>query len=320
MLFVHQYPDWTHFRFARSQIIDPLCRVRFLQGILQGKTSFAASKKLSDSLSKNDFKALVKIDGRTEVPEIFYSALRNYSLPMSEKRLLSLHAALVPGGGHFRCGVDSYHSQILRGFQGVSAERIPREISKFIEAFNDPNTDAVLKAAIIHFHFATIRPFDSGNGALARLLSEMLLAKSENTSRIFYTLNETILENKDSYFEALYKAQISNGEITSWILWFLNTFEKSLLRASENLTDQFENTRQQLSLSGIPLTEREQKLVDYLQENSNSPISSSEWASISHISHDSALRDLNGLVQKNVLQKSNGKGRSTRYFLCTIPL
>ena len=315
MLFVHQYPDWTNFRFARSQIIDPLCRVRFLQGILQGKASFAASKELADSLCQKDFKALVKIDGRSEVPEVFYSALRNYSLPMTEKRLLALHAALVPGGGHFRNGVDTYHSQILRGFQGVSAERIPREISKFIEAFNDPNTDAVLKASIIHFHFATIRPFDSGNGALARLLSEMLLLKSENSFRIFYALNETILENKDSYFDALYKAQTSNGEITSWILWFLSTMESSLSKASENLNRQFENARQQLSLTGIPLTEREQKLVEHLRTNPNSFISSSEWASLAGISHDSALRDLNGLVQKKVLKKSNGRGRSTRYFL-----
>jgi Fic family protein len=81
------------------------------------------------------------------------------------------------------------------------------------------------------------------------------------------------------------------------------------------LNRQFENARQQLSLTGIPLTEREQKLVEHLRTNPNSFISSSEWASLAGISHDSALRDLNGLVQKKVLQKSNGRGRSTRYFL-----
>ncbi|MBP5247897.1 MAG: DUF4172 domain-containing protein [Fibrobacter sp.] len=311
MLFVHQYPDWTNFRYMRSQIIDPLCRVRFLQGLLQGKASFAASKELSESLSKKDLMALMKIDGRSEVPEVFYSAIRNFSLPMSEKRLLALHASIVPNGGHFRKGVDPYHSKILRGFEGVSAERIPREVTKFIEAFNDSKTDAVLKAAIIHFHFATIRPFDSGNGAMARLFSKMLLAKSEETARCFYTFDETILENKDAYFEALYKAQTSNGEITSWILWFLHTLETALSKASENLTRQFEITKQQLSISGVPLTEREQKLVEHLRENPE--ISSSEWASLANISHDSALRDLNGLVQKKVLKKSNSRGRSTRY-------
>ena len=313
MLFVHQYPDWTNFRYMRSQIIDPLCRIRFLQGLLKGKASFAASKDLAESLNIQDLKALIQIDGRSEVPEVFHSAIRNFSLPMTEKRLLSLHASLVPGGGHYRKSIDIFHSQILRGFEGVSAERIPREMAKFIDIFNDSKTDAVLKAAIIHFHFTTIRPFDSGNGVMARLLSKMLLAKSEDTARCFYKLNETILKNKETYFDALYKAQTSNGEITSWILWFLDTMENALSEASENLNRLFEITKQQLSISGVALTEREQKLVEHLRNSPDKAISSSEWASISGISHDSALRDLNGLVQKGVLKKSNGRGRSTRY-------
>ena len=315
MLFIHQYPDWTNFRYLRSKIINPLCQVRFLQGLLQGKASFAASKELAESLSQKDFEALVRIDGRFEVPEVFKSAVRNYSLPMTEKRLLALHASLVPGGGHFRESGELYHSQILRGFKGVSSERIPREVAKFIQYFNEDSTDSVLKAAIVHFHFVTIRPFDSGNGALARLLSEMLLAQSENTSRCYYTFNETLLENKDSYFEALYKAQTSNGEITSWILWFLEKMQEALAKTSQKMTTQFEDTKQQLSISGIALSEREQKLVGQLRKNPKHPISSSEWAGLAQISHDSALRDLSGLVQKKMLLKSSGRGRSTRYLL-----
>lgn len=315
MLFIHQYPDWTNFRYLRSKIINPLCQVRFLQGLLQGKASFAASKELAESLSQKDFESLVRIDDRFEVPGVFKSAVRNYALPMTEKRLLALHASLVPGGGHFRESGELYHSQILRGFKGVSSERIPREVAKFIQYFNEDSTDSVLKAAIVHFHFVTIRPFDSGNGALARLLSEMLLAQSENTSRCYYTFNETLLENKDSYFEALYKAQTSNGEITSWILWFLEKMQEALAKTSQKMTTQFEDTKQQLSISGIALSEREQKLVGQLRKNPKHPISSSEWASLAEISHDSALRDLNGLVQKKVLLKSSGRGRSTRYLL-----
>ena len=112
MLFIHQYPDWTNFRYLRSKIINPLCQVRFLQGLLQGKASFAASKELAESLSQKDFEALVRIDDRFEVPGVFKSAVRNYALPMTEKRLLALHASLVPGGGHFRESGELYHSQI----------------------------------------------------------------------------------------------------------------------------------------------------------------------------------------------------------------
>lgn len=311
MLFIHQYPDWTNFRFAKKAVLDKLCRVRFAQGELRGKSTLAISKATAESIQQEDFESLLKIDGKDSPPPTLFSAARNFSLPMTEKRLFSLHASLFQNGGYYRKSANNKSIS----FSGVSTERIPREIQKWILYFNDSTTDAVLKAAIVHFWFLTIRPFDFGNGILARLFCDMLLSKSENSPIHFYALNKEIFQDRDSYFEILYKSQTSNGDITEWILWFLSKLETSLSNAGQNLQKQFALAKRQLSFSGVAFHEREQALIEDFLKNPEKEISSSEWALNAGISHDSALRDLNDLVQKNILSKSAGKGRNTRYRL-----
>lgn len=315
MLFIHQYPDWTNFRYSRTAIIDPLCRIRFLQGKLQGKIFFAKDTAFLESIKIRDLKALFKIAEREEIPTIIYPALRNFSLPMNEKRLLSLHAAIVENGGHYRETIDSPQSEAFKGFRGVLWERIPQETAKLFQFFNESQIDGILKAGIVHFWFGAIRPFSSGNGILSRLLCDMMISRSENSSQRLFSLNEEILNDKSGYFEALSAAERSNGDITEWILWFLSKMETALETAKKEWSGRFEKARQQLFLGNISLTEREQNLVGYLRENPGQKISSTRWAEISKISHDSALRDLNSLVQKGVLAKSSGKGRSTKYEL-----
>lgn len=315
MLFIHQYPDWTNFRYSRTAILDPLCRIRFLQGNLQGKIFFAKDTAFLESIKIRDLKALFKIAEREEIPTIIYPALRNFSLPMNEKRLLSLHAAIIENGGRYRKAIDSPQSEAFKGFCGVPWERIPQETAKLFRFFNDSQMDGILKAGIVHFWFGAIRPFASGNGILSRILCDMMISRSENSSQRFFSLNEEILSDKSGYFEALSAAERSNGDITEWILWFLSKIEAALETAKEEWSEYFETARRQLFLGKISLTEREQNLVGILREKSDKKISSTKWAEISRISHDSALRDLNSLLKKGILAKSNGKGRSTKYEL-----
>ncbi len=315
MLFIHQYPDWTNFRYSRTAIIDPLCRIRFLQGSLQGKIFFAKDPAFLASIQNRDLKALFKIADREEIPAIIYPALRNFSLPMNERRLLSLHAAIVENGGRYRETADSPQSEAFKGFRGVPWERIPQEMARLFQFLDESQIDSILKAGIVHFWFGAIRPFQSGNGILSRLLCDMLISRSENSSKRFFSLNAEISKDCSGYFAALSAAERSNGDITEWILWFLSKMEAALETAKADWSERFETARRQLFLGKIPLTEREQNLVESLRKKLGHGISSTEWAELSKVSHDSALRDLNSLVQKGVLVKSGGKGRSTKYEL-----
>ena len=47
-------------------------------------------------------------------------------------------------------------------------------------------------------------------------------------------------------------------------------------------------------------------------------LTSSKWAKIANCSTDTALRDIQDLINKNILRKTEGGGRSTSYELVEI--
>jgi Fic family protein len=315
MLFIHQYPDWTNFRYSLQAVSEPLARIHFLQGVLQGKLFFARDAERLSKARTRELEAIFRIAERPEVPQVFYAAARNFAMPMTEKRLLALHASLVENGGRYRETADAPGKDLFHGFRGVPWERIPQEMARFFRFFDGSPMDGVLKANLAHFWLSAVRPFASGNGVLSRILCDMLLSRSENSSVRCYVLNEEILKDRDGYFEALSRAERSSGDVTEWILWFLSKMETALLNAEREWSAEFEASRRRLFLGGVSLSEREQGLVRYLEEHPGERLSSSLCAKISGVSHDSALRDLKSLVEKGVLSKLGGKGRNTRYEL-----
>jgi Fic family protein len=110
-------------------------------------------------------------------------------------------------------------------FQAPSAKVVHKEMDVFLNWLdNETDTDDVLKAAIAHFWFIIIHPFDDGNGRIARAISDMLLARSEKSSQRFYSLSNQILIEKKTYYEILQKVQHSSGDITDWLNWFFKLF------------------------------------------------------------------------------------------------
>src|SRR5690606_3015663 len=100
---------------------------------------------------------------------------------------------------------------------------------------NDSSTDLVLKAAIAHFWFIIIHPFDDGNGRIARAISDLLLARADSSGERFYSMSSQILVERKRYYEVLQKVQHSTGDITEWLEWFLNCL-KNVMLATENTT------------------------------------------------------------------------------------
>ena len=140
------------------------------------------------------------VDG---VVEMQLDATLNYGNPLSSERLFGWHNVLFPTGmsGLYAIEVGKYRSgemQVVSGamgkerihYQAPSADRVPQEMERFISWVNeDQAIDAVLKAAIAHLWFVSIHPFDDGNGRIARALTDMLLARSEQSGKRFYAIS-----------------------------------------------------------------------------------------------------------------------------------
>jgi len=328
-LFIHQYPDWTKFRYNAQSVIDALGQTRLLEGALVGVADLVCNSDFETKMLARDIAANYNLDGypldlqkledeilkknsaKNDIRN-FVGAIQNAKLPLTEERLFAWHAAI----GQNKVKTFRTKESGAGTFTGVSPERIPLEIGRFIDWFENSTQDGAIKAAIAHFWFLTIRPFEDGNGRIARALSAMLLARSEDTSRCQYALNEQILKNREKYIETLFKAQAGNGDLTEWILWFLDAMQKSIEECKREITGaikkmQFLQKNHQADLSG-----RERKIVEAVWNGELPAVFSvKEVAAFTGTSHDSALRDIQDLIQKEIVRPENKGGRSQKYSL-----
>ncbi len=263
------------------------------------------------------------------VVEMMLDATQRHQLPLSEKRLCGWHAALFPTGysgpyeievGHYRTG----EMQVVSGamgkekvhYQAVKAESVKAEMDNFLDWFNNDNTlDPVLKAAIAHFWFIIIHPFDDGNGRIGRAITDMLLARAEGSGERFYSMSSQILVERKKYYEVLQKVQYSTGDITEWLEWFLNCLKNALF-ATENTTQkilrkaEFWKIHEHTSING-----RQRQILNMLFDGFEGKLQTSKWAKITKTSTDTALRDIKDLIERGILQQTTEGGRNANYEL-----
>ena len=260
-------------------------------------------------------------------------ATQNYNRPLSADRLFGWHNVLFPTGisGLYRIEVGKYRSgemQVVSGamgkekihYQAPSADRVPVEMERFISWINnDGNTDAVLKAAIAHLWFVSIHPFDDGNGRIARALTDMLLARSENCAKRFYSISAEMKLLQKEYYDILERTQHGDGDITEWLLWFLHCFDLALNSTEFTLSSVFRKADFWERNRNISFNERQRKLINLQFDGFFGKLSTGKWAKIAKCSTDTALNDIRDLVGKGVLRKSEEGGRSTNYVLVENP-
>lgn len=263
------------------------------------------------------------------IVEMMLDATQRYSLPLTEKRLFGWHAALFPTGysGPYEIEVGQYRTgqmQVVSGamgkekvhYEALKPERVKVEMDKFLDWFNQDNQlDPVLKAAIAHFWFIIIHPFDDGNGRIGRAITDMLLARAEGSGERFYSMSSQILAERKQYYEVLQKVQHSSGDITAWLEWFLHCLKNAML-ASENTTQKVMQKAEFWKLhEHTPINERQRLLLNKLLDGFDGKLQTSKWAKIAKTSTDTALRDIKDLIEKGILQAKDEGGRSANYEL-----
>lgn len=275
-----------------------------------------------------EYAGMVHSDRNVEgVVEMMLDATQNYNKPLDEERLFGWHAALFPTGwnGMLRIDTGCYRKdemQIVSGpmgkekihYQAPSHDLVKSEMGSLLKWINsEPKIDTVLKSAIAHFWFIIIHPFDDGNGRIARALSDMILARSEESNQRFYSLSNQILIEKKSYYEVLQKVQHSEGDITEWLNWFLNCLYAALISTKETLTSVLKKADFWDKHKETVLNSRQRLMLNQLLDGFDGKLKTSKWSKIAKCSADTALRDIKDLIEKNILKQENSGGRSTNY-------
>ena len=269
------------------------------------------------------------VDG---IVDVMLDATQRFKNPFTKERLFDWHAALFPTGrsGMYKITVADWRKETAGPMQVVSgpmgkekvhyeapkSDRVANEMNAFLNWFENENgLDLVLKAAIAHLWFVTIHPFDDGNGRITRVLTDMLLARSDKSAKRFYSMSAQIRVERKEYYAILEKTQKGNLDITAWILWFLDCLINSINSTEEILSKVFCKAEFWKLHSTTILNERQQKIIKKLLDGFNGKLTSSKWGKINKCSQDTALRDIQDLIKKDILQKEGSGGRSTNYEL-----
>jgi Fic family protein len=201
-------------------------------------------------------------------------------------------------------------------FQAPDASLVEFEMNRFLKWFNEESKiDLVIKAAIAHLWFVTIHPFQDGNGRITRALTDMLLAQSDKSTQRFYSMSAQIRIERNAYYDILEKTQKGNLDITEWIEWFLSCLINALKATDHILNRVLLKANFWNRNSKTIINERQKKVLNKLLDGFEGKLTSIKWAKIAKCSKDTAIRDINDLINKDVLQKESAGGRSTTYEL-----
>ncbi len=254
-----------------------------------------------------------------------------FAEPLTEKILFDWHTLLLGYRNDIRTGrwrsqqepmqvISGTFGKIKIHFEAPSSEKVPFEMDRFINWFNNsaPGGNAEIKSApvrsaLAHLYFESIHPFEDGNGRIGRALAEKALSQSFGHP-VLLSLSKSIEKEKKNYYAELEKAQKSL-EISSWI-----TFFTGIILAAQNETE----TEIGFTLQKVKffdkfkpvLNERHLKVINRMFEEGpkgfEGGMNAGKYATISKVSKATATRDLQYLSEKKVLI-STGAGRSTNY-------
>ncbi len=280
-----------------------------------------------------DISGLVPSDRHVEgVVEMMLDATQHFEQPLTDERLYGWQAALFPTGrssihkitiGAWRTGQNG-PMRVVSGaigkekvhFEAPQASRLSNEMNIFLEWFNnEADLDPVLKSAIAHLWFVTIHPFEDGNGRIARAIADMQLARADKTSQRFYSMSAQIRIERNDYYNMLEQTQKGTPDITAWLEWFLVCLIRAFDKIETTLKEANRKTQFWDAVGGMEINSRQRLMLNKLLDGFDGKLNTSKWANIAKCSTDTALRDVQDLMDKGVLVKEDAGGRSTSYVL-----
>jgi Fic family protein len=178
--------------------------------------------------------------------------------------------------------------------------------------------DPVLKSGLSHLWFATIHPFEDGNGRIARAIADMALARAEQSSRRFYSMSAQIEQEHKEYYDILESTQKGIMDVTAWMLWFLDCLGRAIDGAHVTLKAVLGKARFWDRIKDVPLNDRQRSVINRLLDGFEGKLTSSKYAKLTKCSQDTAYRDIQALAQRHILVQNPEGGRSTSYSLASL--
>lgn len=261
------------------------------------------------------------------IVSVMLDAMEHYDQRLTKDKLCAWQAAFFPSGysDGSQIEVGKYRTNeehIVSGMFGrekihyiaPSPDRIEAEMSDFLDWFNaEKPMSIVVRSAIAHLWFVSIHPFEDGNGRLARILSDMMLARGEKSEFRFYNVSSQINRDKRHYYSILEKTQRGDGDITEWVVWYAKTIIASIEEADTAVSTILNKSFFWQKAAATPMTERQTQMLNLFLDGYEAKITSKTWAALAKCSKDTAIRDIQDLVEKNILREDVSGAKRPSY-------
>lgn len=205
-------------------------------------------------------------------------------------------------------------------FRPPPAVEVPFLITDFIQWLNTTQPEDIhtaLKSGIIHYEIVRIHPFLDGNGRVARALATLVLFREGYDVKRFFALEEYYDREPMAYYEALQSVGKLGGNLTAWLEYFTEGLAIEFSRIKDKVKSLSTDLKIKKSLGGqqLTLTERQIKIVEYIQENGFLQ-NKAFFELFPMVSEDTVLRELKDLLKKGIVVKE-GTTKGARYVLRT---
>jgi Fic family protein len=325
------------FRLQQEAVLETLTTDVLKTSEIEGEKLDA--EQIRSSVARHlgmDIGGLRPADRNVEgIVEMMLDATGRYDRLLTEERLFGWQASLFPTGrsGMTKIKTGAWRDeragpmQVVSGavgrekvhFEAPKANRLEREMTAFLKWFEAKDAiDPVLKAGLAHLWFVTIHPFEDGNGRIARAIADMALARSEHSSQRFYSMSAQIKQGHKEYYDILEHTQKGTLDVTAWMLWFLDRLGRAIDGAHVTLKAVLDKARFWDRIKDVPLNGRQRSVINRLLDGFEGKLTSSKYAKLTKCSQDTAYRDIQALVERNVLDQNPEGGRSTSYSLAPL--
>lgn len=320
---------WRALGTLAPERLSALRRVATIESI--GSSTRIEGSKLSDRdierlLSDLEIK---KFDTRDKQEVVGYAATmetvfaHSNAIALTENHIKQLYRDLLIRStkderhrGHYKTSpnhvvvFDADGKEIGTVFETATPFDTPRLMSELIEwtrtSLEERSLHPLLVIAIFVVVFLAIHPFQDGNGRLSRILTTLLLLRSDYSYVAYSSLESVIEQTKESYYIALRKTQ---GAIHSdapewqpWITYFLRALQEQKKRLEMKIE------RERIVMDALPALSVQ--ILELAREHGR--ITIGQIVTMTDANRNTVKKHLQSLVSANHLTQ-HGTGKGTWY-------
>ncbi len=204
------------------------------------------------------------------------------------------------------------------------AIEVPYLIVDFVDWLNSTASREVhpaIRSAISQYILVAIHPFIEGNGRVSRAFAVLPLYVEGYDIRRLFSLEEYFDRNAENYYNTIQSTHdlaldIFKRDLTHWVEFFTQALSIEFGRVKEKVQSLSSDLKLKQKLGGkqIALTERQIKLVEYMQQFGGLRMPDAQ-SLLPMVSDDTIWRDLKRLIDDKVVEK---RGSTKGAYYCLV--